>query len=222
MPNAMLSAVLHQAARHGGLHVFNVFSRRLRAAPPAPPGPGFACRRLREEELPARRRGDVCVGAFIDGELVGYAWYAYAEAPHVNGVRVRVPPHAIYRFRVFVLPAFRGRGVAPYLFAAADPLVAKPGRSVVVTCVPLQNLASAAASRRGGDSLLGWLGYWHSGERFIAARSPAVRSCGLEFCFAPAREPAVQADVRTAEDRSRQKHRRPSAPRRATKAIARG
>lgn len=218
----MLSAVLHQAARHGGLHVFNVFSRRLRGGPPPPPAPDFSCRRLRGAELPARCRGDLCVGAFVDGELVGYAWYAYAEAPHVNGVRVRVPPHAIYRFRVYVLPAYRGRGVAPYLYAAADPLVARPGRSVVVTCVSLQNLPSSAASRSSGDSLVGWLAYWQSGERFIAARSPAVQSFGLEFCAAPARESAGRADAPMAADRSRQTHRRPSAPRQATRAIARG
>jgi GNAT superfamily N-acetyltransferase len=221
MLERMLSPVLHQAARHGGVHILNVFSRRLRSDPP-PPAPNVTCRRLREEELPARCKGEVCVGAFVDGELVGYAWYAYDDAPHVKGVRVRVPAHAIYRFKVYVLPAYRGRGVAPFLYAAADRLVARPGRTTVVTCVALQNLPSLAASRRSGETLLGWLGYWQSGERFSAARSPAVQSFGLEFYFARARERAGQADARTAGDHSRQTRHTPSLPRPATRAIAKG
>ncbi len=184
--NAIVSAVMHQAARRAGLHVFHVFARRLGARAPLPPAPEVTCRRLTDEELGPRRAGDLCVGVFVGGEPAGYAWYAYDDAPHVDGVRVRIPPNAIYRFKVFVLPAYRGRGLAPYLYRAADPLVARPGRERVITCVAVQNLSSVIASMRGRDLPHGFLGYWQTRKRFFALHSPATRDLGLRFYRAPA------------------------------------
>jgi len=195
---AMLAALLNQAERRGGLHVFRVFHRRLGAASAPPPAPGLECRRLSGGELlalcadPALElreamvratlaRGDACVGAFLEGRLAGYAWFAYDEAPHVNGVRVQVPARAIYRFKAFVRPACRGRGIAPFLYAAADAIVARPGRESVVNCIAAQNGASIAASLKSGGAPLGWLAYWQGRGRFFALHSRSVAALGLRF-----------------------------------------
>ena len=191
----VLLVAAHHAARRGGLHVFHVLGRELGAAPAAA---GVACRPLLEEELlsacadaalelsepmvrGALRRGDACVGAFAGGELAGYAWYAYGPAPHVHGVWVRPPQDAIYRYKSFVRPAFRGCGVASSLYRAGDAIVARPGRRYVVNCVAVQNAASIAASRRSGDVFLGVAAYWQAGRRFLALRSAGVGSFGLRF-----------------------------------------
>jgi GNAT superfamily N-acetyltransferase len=193
-----IAAFMHQAGRRGGLHVFQVYRRTLGAGAELPASPGLACRRLGEEELLARRadprldlgetmvreallRGDACVGAFCDGELAGYAWFSYDEAPHLDGVRVSVPARAIYRYKAFVLPAYRGRRIAPFLYGAADGIVARPGRECVVNCIAVQNVTSIAASRRSGDALLGHLGYWQAGTRFFALHSRSVAALGLRF-----------------------------------------
>jgi ribosomal protein S18 acetylase RimI-like enzyme len=190
-----LGIAAHLAARRGGLHVFQVLGHELGAAAA---GPGAACRALLEEELldacgdaelglsapmvrGALRRGDVCVGALAGGELAGYAWYAYGPAPHVRGVWVRPPDDAIYRYKSFVRPAFRGCGIASSLYRAGDAIVARPGRRYVVNCVAVQNAASIAASRRSGDALLGVAAYWQAGRRFLALRSAGVGSFGLRF-----------------------------------------
>lgn len=197
----LLEGLVHQAARRGGLHVFQVLCRRLGAVPAGALPRELACRRLREDELLSRcadpalelgegmvrdaiLRGDECVGAFSGGELAGYAWFSYGDAPHVNGVRVSVPAEAIYRYKAFVLPARRGRGIAPFLYAAADALVARPGRRYVVNCVAVQNAGSIAASRRSGDALLGYLGYWQAGGRFLAIHTREVKAFGLRFHLA--------------------------------------
>ena len=194
----MLAACLNQAARRGGLHVFRVFHRRLRAGAAQPPTPGLECRRLWGEELVALcsdktldlreamvrdafARGDACVGAFLEGRLAGYVWFAYEQAPHVNGVRVQVPSQAIYRFKSFVRPACRGRGIAPALYGAADALVARPGRESVVNCIAVQNGASIAASLKSGGAPLGWLAYWQGRGRFFALHSRSVAALGLRF-----------------------------------------
>ena len=184
---------MHHAARRGGLHVLGVYCRKLGA------GAGVCAEDLRarvlgeaellaccaDPELELResmvRGGSTCVGAFSGGVLAGYAWFAYDDAPHVNGVRVRVPGHAIYRFKTFVRPAWRGRGIAPFLYRAADDLVARRGRDTVVNCIALQNAPSIAASLRSGDAPLGRLGYWQSGKRFLALHSAGVEDFGLKF-----------------------------------------
>jgi GNAT superfamily N-acetyltransferase len=193
----LLNTLMHHAARRGGLHVFGVYCRELRAG--AVPPEDVQVRTLREAELLSycadpdlelRERmvrsadGNVCVGAFCGGELAGYVWFAYEDAPHVDGVRVRVPAHAIYRFKAFVRPAFRGRGIAPRLYAGADALVARPGRRTVVNCIALQNRPSIAASLRSGDAPLGRLGYWQAGRRFVALHSREVEAFGLRFYLA--------------------------------------
>jgi GNAT superfamily N-acetyltransferase len=195
----MLAALLNQAERRGGLHVFRVFHRRLGAASAPPQSPGLECRRLSGGELlslcadpalelreamvrAALARGDACVGAFLEGRLAGYAWFAYDEAPHVNGVRVQVPARAIYRFKTFVRPACRGRGIAPFLYAAADAIVARPGRESVVNCIALQNRASIAASLKSGDAAFGYLAYWQARGCFFALHSRRVAALGLRFC----------------------------------------
>ncbi len=188
----MLAACLNQAARRGGLHVFRVFHRRLGAARAAPLA-GLECRRLSAAGL-ARFSEDAtlglhgstdwrhaCVGAFLDGELAGYVWFACGEAPHVDGVRVQVPARSLYRFKSFVRPAFRGRGIAPALYGAADALVAEPGRESVVNCIAAQNGASIAASLKSGGAPLGWLAYWQGRGRFFALHSRSVAALGLRF-----------------------------------------
>jgi GNAT superfamily N-acetyltransferase len=200
-----------------------VYQRRLGARAPAAPPPGLACRRLGEAELISYCAdpelelheemvfsGNTCIGAFSGGELAGYAWFAYEDAPHVNGVRVRVPAQAIYRFKTFVRPAWRGRGVAPFLYRSADGIVARPGRSCVVNCIAVQNRASVAASRRSGDALLGYLAYWQAGSRFLALHTPEVEALGLRFHIAPTRRgslPARMASRRTAGSGSLQEKR---------------
>ena len=189
----LLNTLMHHAARRGGLHVLGVYCRRLGAAA-AVYTRDLHVRALGETELLAYcadpglelresmvRGGNTCIGAFSGDVLAGYAWFAYDDAPHVNGVRVRVPGQAIYRFKTFVRPAWRGRGIAPFLYGAADEFVARPGRGYVVNCIALQNAPSIAASLRSGDAPLGRLGYWQAGRRFLALHAREVRAFGLRF-----------------------------------------
>lgn len=189
---------MHQAARHGDMHVLRVFARPLRDAARSAPLPGVDVRPLGEEELVAwrrdpeldlregmirevYRRGDRCLGALYGAALVGYVWFAYGIAPHVDGIWVKVPPRVVYRFKAFVRASYRGRGIAPALYDAADPLIAKPGLDTVVDCIALQNRPSIAATLRSGSRPLGAVGYWRVGSRFLSFHSPAVRRLGLRF-----------------------------------------
>lgn len=197
-----------------GVHVLRVFHRALGAAR-RPAAGGLACRALATEELlalcadaelelrepmvrEAAGRGDVCVGAFAGAALAGYAWFSRERAPHRNGVWVAVPARAVYRYKVLVRRALRRRGVASFLYGAADDLLAWAGKDELITCVEAHNHASIAASLKSGDRPLGWLAYWQAGRAFAAFHSSAVRGCGPRFQLRrkarPAPAPVGRAD----------------------------
>jgi GNAT superfamily N-acetyltransferase len=197
----LYGGLMHQVAKRGRLHVLRVFSRPLlRDARSAPP-PGLELRPLSQAELvsysrdpgldlreamirEALQRGDRCLGALEDDALVGYVWFAYAIAPHVDGIWVKVPPRTVYRFKAFVRPSYRGRGIAAALYGVADPVVGKPGLDAVVDCIAVQNMPSIAATLKSGSRPLGALAYWRVSRWFLALHSPNVRRLGLQFYLA--------------------------------------
>jgi GNAT superfamily N-acetyltransferase len=102
----------------------------------------------------------------------------------VDGIWVKVPPRAVYRFKAFVRPSYRGRGIAAALYGAADPAVARAGLDRIVNCVAVQNLPSIAATLKSGSRPLGALAYWRARGWFLAIHSPEVRRLGLQFYLA--------------------------------------
>jgi GNAT superfamily N-acetyltransferase len=198
MSRRVYGALMHQVAKRGRLHVLRVFRRELGSGArcATPPGlelralaPGELISHCRDPELDLReamirealRRGALCLGALNGSTLVGYVWFAYEIAPHVDGVWVRVPPRAVYRFKSFVRPSFRGMGIAAALYGAADAIVARPDLDSVVSCVAVQNLASIAATLKSGSRPLGTLAYWQASQWFLAFHSRSVRRLGLRF-----------------------------------------
>lgn len=195
---------MHQLARRGGVHVFRVFHRRLEPAAPWPMPAGYDIGVMTQDEVlagcrdpaldlsetsvrAAYARGSLCIGARQRGGLVGYVWFAFDTAPHLEGVCVRVPPQAIYRYKAFVRPAHRGKGIAPAMYRYADRVFSDRGRDSVVNCIATHNWASIAASVRSGARPLGRLAYWRSARRFLSFHSWAVRQLGLRFYVADER-----------------------------------
>lgn len=189
---------MHRLGRHCGLHLFRVFRRRLDPFTTQTAAPGLELRMLSEAELLAwsadreldlsermirdtLRRGGVCVGAVAGRELAGYVWFAYDAAPHLEGVWVQVPGEAIYRYKSFVRPAYRGRGIAPSLYRFADSVVSRPGREYVLNCIATHNFSSIAASKASGGKTFGYLAYWQAGSRFISVHSQSLKPSGFRF-----------------------------------------
>lgn len=185
-----------------GLHVWRVFARRLGAAQLRTPA-GIELRCVGADELRSQwchaelefteakaqeafARGEVCVGAFDGARLVGYAWYALAPAPHSNGLWMDFDRRAVYIYRAFVAPRYRGRGIAPALYRFTDRLFLERGREVAVLCIAANSKAPLAAARRSGAHAIGYCAYWHGGGRFVSVRTPGVRHVGFRF-YLPAK-----------------------------------
>ncbi len=180
-----------------GIHAYAVFRRPLLAGRLPSPS-GIALRAVGESDLvrlaadprlelraPSIRaafaRGELCVGAFDGGRLAGYAWFAQAPAPHVNGVQVRFAPHVVYTYKTFVRPDYRGRNIAPALYAFPDEHFRALGRSEAVLCVDTHNRSSILAAKKSGAKRVGGLAYWQRGGYFLSYHSPGLTPLGLRF-----------------------------------------
>lgn len=134
----------------------------------------------------AFRRGDLCVGAYDAGKLVGYQWLALGATPHVRGVWVEFDRRSRYSYKKFVRPDYRGRRIAEGLSTHADQLCRELGRTSTIGFIRLDNDASWRASARLGSRTVGYAGYLPIGDRIIAFRSPGARRCGFRFYKPPA------------------------------------
>ena len=129
----------------------------------------------------AYARGDLCVGAFCQGRLVGYQWVAFGPTPDVGGVWVRFAPQTFYVYKRFVLAAFRGQRIAATLQQEANALARGRGCSGGVAFVSVHNAASWRAGRRDGAHTVGFAGYVRLGHFFLALRTPGAKRKGFEF-----------------------------------------
>ena len=197
----MIANLASRVLSSAGIHAWQVFARRLAAVQlQAPPGAELRCAAADElrpqwsdpelefSEAKAREafaRGEVCVAAFDGPRLVAYAWYAVEPAPHSNGLWMEFDRRAVYTYRAFVAPRYRGRGIAPALYRFADHLFLERGREIAVLCIEANNTPSLAAARRSGAHGIGYCAYWHVGGRFFSLRTPGVRHVGFRFYLPP-------------------------------------
>jgi GNAT superfamily N-acetyltransferase len=197
--------VAGRLARHAGLRLFRLFSRPLELRRSAAPS-GLGLRRLsefevldlcRDPKLDLRRdavaaayaRGDLCIAAFDAGAVAGYCWLAFAPLPHLDGVWVDFDRRVAWTYKSLVLPSYRGKGIAPALYAFSDADSQERGCGDSVICVESHNRPSIGAALRAGYAPSGYGGYLLRGSRLRAWSSPAARAHGVAF-FLPGRESA--------------------------------
>lgn len=189
-------------SRHAGLRVFRFFRRALDPATPATLPGGVAVRMLGEGDLArvchrpeldltaekvaaAYARGDFCAGAYDAGALVAYCWFAFAPAPHLDGVWADFHRQSVWIYKSLVLPSHRGRGIAPALYRFTDGPCVERGRSFSICCIESHNRPSIAAILRAGYAAAGYAGYLRRGRKVLPVTSPAASRMEVRF-FIPA------------------------------------
>jgi GNAT superfamily N-acetyltransferase len=204
--------VMRRAGRIAGLHVYRVMVRELAAGDAPISIPGIELRLMKPLELlpycanaeleldPAalregHARGEGCIAALRGTQLAGYLWFAFGSAPHTRGTWAEFPAGTAYLFRTYVLPAYRGRGIATALFRRADAAFL-PGPCLrALACVELHNYASAAALRSAGFRGDGTLAMLQpragQGARLLQWRSSGAARAGFRFRATPAARTAL-------------------------------
>jgi ribosomal protein S18 acetylase RimI-like enzyme len=205
----MIARILRGVGRRLGISVYVVKTRPLSTERPVP-RQDVEFRELTAHEcleassdpaldLPehavrdATARGDVCVGAFDSGRVVGYAWFASDTTAHLDGVWIDFDKDAIYICKAFVRPESRGRHIAPALYLFADRLFVGRGRTSAIIAMEATNRASIRAAERSGTRAAGFAVYWNAGPVFMSFSSSGAKRIGFRF-YRPTRTPSTQLD----------------------------
>ena len=192
-------------ANRAGIRFFRFFSRDLSERTDYPEPAGITLDVLSQADVlehcndaaldlragmvgQAYARGDVCVGAFEDNELVGYCWLAFAPVPHLDGVWVRFADSVAWTYKSLVRPASRGRGIAAALYTAGDAVCAERERRYSVICVESHNQPSVQAALRAGYKPGGYGGYVLRAMPLLTWCTPAAKSHGVGFYLPSAAE----------------------------------
>lgn len=195
---ALFARAMRRLRLRHGVHVFRIYLRPLGQAARIPCPDDVSVRLLEEGEVLAHcadprmdlreaqvrgafARGNRCLGAFIEGRLVGYNWLAYGPTPHLGGVWARFGEALRYSYKTYVHPDFRGRRIAQALHAFADDPALREGKRYALNFVDIDNLPSFAALERSGSRIAGYAGYLLWCGRMIAFRSPGASRHGFAF-----------------------------------------
>ena len=136
-------------------------------------------------------RGEICVGATLDGKLVAYHWRAFSAAPHdyKKNIWVDFNADAGYGHRSLTLPAYRGKHILPSLMAIGDNYCLDKGKTSCIAFVEIDNYPSLRGGMRAGNRVDGYAGYIYLFGKLFSFRTPGAKEHG--FRMFTTRSPAV-------------------------------
>ncbi len=116
---------------------------------------------------------DFCFAAFHGDRLANYAWYAVEkiEPEHSFGAGLKLPPDAVYLYKAYTVPEFRGRQIHGAALSRAAEHFRQRGLSQMIAIVDFANRASLRSHAKLGFRAAGrffWIGGrsigWGCGE----------------------------------------------------------
>jgi len=147
-----------------------------------PPGPAVEMRLLTPDDIeayarsrarpvgpvPLNRRldeGHVCVAAWLDGEIVSTAWYAFGSV-RVDEIDrpLRLAPDEAYVYDSYTTESLRGLGIAALRGRWAIEHFRSLGFTRTVGWVSPKNLPAFGPARKLGADTLGRAGYFRLGR----------------------------------------------------------
>jgi GNAT superfamily N-acetyltransferase len=131
-------------------------------------------------------RGEICIGATLDGKLVAYVWRTFFATPHDNkrNIWIDFNAAAAYGRYSFTLPAYRGKHIMPSLLAFADNYCLDKGATCVIGYIETDNYPSIRACMKAGYRGVGYAGFIHLFGKLFSFRTPGAKKHGFRF-FTP-------------------------------------
>jgi L-amino acid N-acyltransferase YncA len=110
------------------------------------------CQDKKEKFQSRFRKGDDCIIALSDGNILGFLWYSthrvYIEEK--TGYRLSIPEDAVYTYDEYVLPEFRKRGILNQLFRFQGDWMISNGKKDTIVMIEHDNKTSLEAHARKG------------------------------------------------------------------------
>lgn len=150
----------------------------------------------------ALAQGHRCVAASVDGRLAGYCWLSADSTDFLRDFWVTPPADAIYAYKAFTHPNFRGLRIMGACMAYAARVGFPESRQRVVTVVEAGNLRSLHAVLHWGFRRTGLVLLLSLPK--LALRTARCRQEGFHF-FLPG---TVTADTKARRDLQQGEHPR--------------
>jgi len=142
------------------------------------------------ESLALRRleKGDLCAGAWLDGEIISAGWLAFGRGRVAEiGRQLSLGPDEAYLYDSYTSESFRGHGVAGVRSVWSARYLRAAGYRWTLTCISPENRPAFGPPRKVGYRRLGTAGF----VRFGPLRRDFVLPVGGERRWARRREPIV-------------------------------
>jgi hypothetical protein len=134
--------------------------------------PGFELPRVFVEA--ARKNGDDCIGAFVQGELCGFVWYATQPIDFDNGFTAECRREYAYGYKGLTLPLSRGRSVQKWIQRFAGAHYRQRGKLGTLVAIDSVNFASRRATVGAGARRVGYFAWCRP---FGGVRTWSSRGC---------------------------------------------
>lgn len=105
----------------------------------------------------ALARGDICVGAMRDGELLSYVWEAFTTTPLFEDLSISFSAPYRFGYKAFTAEASRGLHLQDAIAWMTDCLSDRHGRHCAISVLETHNYPSRRANLRRGNTPAGFI-----------------------------------------------------------------
>lgn len=127
--------------------------------------PGLDLPRSHIEQALANQ--DRCIGAYLDGQLCSYAWYAHNPSTSSNRLLTSFSSDYAYAYKNLTLPAYRGRGIQRWVKNYALALYQAEGKKGVIVAIDSNNFSSRRTTAAVGAKVKAYYAYFLGKKRYV-------------------------------------------------------
>lgn len=101
-------------------------------------------------------RGDYCIAAIFNGDIIGYEWFCTGNK-HIEerfGYEIIIPNDTMYAYDAYIKPDYRKHGIWRQIIAFSKKLMIKHNKKNIMSFVEYDNNISFNAHKRVGFKLI--------------------------------------------------------------------
>lgn len=129
----------------------------------------------------ALANGDKCIGAFMDGELCSYAWYAENPSTSSNRLTTYFDKDYAYAYKNLTIPKYRGQHIQRWVKNYALALYQKQGKKGVLVAIDSNNFSSRRTTASVGAKVIGYFAYFLGKKRYAGFNLKGCRKVGYRL-----------------------------------------
>lgn len=129
----------------------------------------------------ALANNDKCIGAFMNGELCSYAWYAENPSTSSNRLTTYFDKDYAYAYKNLTIPQYRGQHIQRWVKNHALALYQKQGKKGILVAIDSNNFSSRRTTASVGADVIGYFAYFLGRKRYVGFNLKGCRQVGYRL-----------------------------------------